>query len=76
MQKLKLNLPQFGEILTREQLKEITGGNGSGGSGGDQRCFIKCNFDDFEYKKIADCSGYHYTDVCSDGYFHDCYCID
>lgn len=33
MKKLKLNFQHFGdtEVLTREQLKKITGGNGSGG---------------------------------------------
>jgi|GEM_PF-6464397 len=32
MKKLKLNLKDVGEILTREQLKQVSGGSG-GGSG-------------------------------------------
>src|SRR5690606_28702886 len=34
MKKLKLNLKNIGEILTREQLKQVVGGSGSGGGSG------------------------------------------
>lgn len=37
MKKLKLNLKDVGEILTREQLKQVFGGSG-GGSGGSGTC--------------------------------------
>ncbi|SDD54219.1 hypothetical protein SAMN04487894_11063 [Niabella drilacis] len=48
MKKLKLRLTESGtlEILTREQLKKILGGNGSGGSGGSGRdcpCGASCS---------------------------------
>ena len=45
MTKLKLNLAQgAGEILSREELKKVLGGTGSGsdGSGKTQHCVVKC----------------------------------
>ena len=39
MKKLKLNLKDVGEILTREQLKQVFGGSGEPGGSGD--CFYK-----------------------------------
>lgn len=38
MKKLKLNFGQVDEILTRKQLKQVIGGNGSGGTGSGKPC--------------------------------------
>lgn len=38
MKKLKLNLRNVGEVLTREQLKQIVGGSGSGSGSGKKPC--------------------------------------
>ncbi len=43
MKKLKLNLRYVEEVLTREQLKHIVGGNGSGVGSGSYG--FKCTYD-------------------------------
>lgn len=39
MKKLKLNFKNTLQVLTREQLKHIVGGSGSGGSGEGRTCY-------------------------------------
>lgn len=52
MKKLKLNIAHFSEILTREQLKQVVGGSGSGGGSGN--CSILCE-GSTKWESISDC---------------------
>ena len=63
MKKLKLDLKDVGEILTREQLKQVVGG----GSG--ERCFINCKKDDGEnvgHIEVESCPTQNPVDQCPD----------
>lgn len=67
MKKLKLDLSSFSniEVVSREQLKKIMGGDGSGGSGGPgNSCFVSCG----TYPNMgASCIGYACSTTSSGG---------
>lgn len=48
----KLNFKGSGELLTREQMRTVTGGDGYGGGDG-KYCYAHCPGDDVQ---VADCS--------------------
>ena len=87
MTKLKLNLAHgAGEILTREELKKVLGGTGSGsGSGGEDPCAglttsIKCTEKDPDGGNDIIISrstgiGCPTSNTCPSGQFMSCSCI-
>lgn len=66
MKKLKLNFKNTQQVLTREQLKHIVGGSGTGGSDSDEEQNAKCTCSDGReaYLYCPDCSSDEKEELC------------